>query len=80
MSAFDLRNIAIAMGKVILQLNELEKKGTGWSALDDNKEEYLVAAYMCRVGILDVIERNTSSSNYTIRYIQNKKDNIGRCS
>lgn len=63
MGATDLNKVAIAMGKVILMLPELESKGTDFFTLSDNMEEYYALAYMARVQILDVIERNSYMQN-----------------
>lgn len=59
MSVVDLNKCAISMGKVIKLLAELDAKTTNGNDVYENKEEFLMLAYICRVGILDRIEKNT---------------------
>lgn len=63
MGALDLNKVAIAMGKILKMLPELEEKGTDFFSLNDNMEEYYALAYMARVQILDIIERNNFMQN-----------------
>jgi hypothetical protein len=59
MSGVDLNKCAISMGKVIKLLAELDAKTTNGNDVYENKEEFLMLAYICRVGILDRIENNS---------------------
>lgn len=63
MGALDLNKVAIAMGKILLALPDLEAKGTDFFSINCNKEEYFSVAYMARVSILDIIEENSFMRN-----------------
>jgi len=54
----DLKDAAVIMAKVIHLLSDLEAEIRFKTDIYDNKEDYYVLAYMCRVGILDRIEKN----------------------
>jgi hypothetical protein len=58
MSGIELNKCAIAMGKIIIMLSELEPKIQNEKDVLDNKETFYSLAYLCRVGILDRIENN----------------------
>lgn len=59
MGASSLNAVAIAMGKVLKVLKDVEAKGIDKESLEENKETYYVLAYMCRVAIMDRIEENS---------------------
>lgn len=83
MGALDLNKVAIAMGKILKILPELEEKGTDFFSLNDNMEEYYALAYMARVQILDVIERNNYMQNdllpitIPLGIFKTRKENMG---
>ena len=54
----ELNKTAISMGKVIYLLSELESKIKTPNQIFDYKDDFLVIAYLCRVGILDRIMTN----------------------
>lgn len=57
MSGFELAKVATNMGKVIKLLDGLESQidTDSFFEVDDNKEDFFLIAYICRVGILDII-------------------------
>lgn len=55
------------MGKILLQMPNLERKSQTWFSINENKEEFYATAYMARVLILDVIERNPYMSNVALQ-------------
>ena len=63
MGAIDLHRVAICMGKVLKMLDELEPSVKCGDDVFEHKEDFCVLAYMCRVGILDRIERNSYMRN-----------------
>lgn len=65
MSALDLNRVAIAMGKVTLALDSLEPYIFDEDDVIEKKENLFAIAYMCRVGIIEVMEK---SENH---YMQN---------
>lgn len=83
MGALDLNKVAIAMGKILKMLPELEEKGTDFFSLNNNMEEYYALAYMARVQILDVIERNNYMQNdllpitIPLGIFKTRKENMG---
>jgi hypothetical protein len=66
MGAFDLNKVAIAMGKILKQMPELERKSQSWFSIDENKEDFYVMAYVARISILDVMEQNSYMRNGTL--------------
>jgi len=54
----DLNKTAIAMGKVIKLLDDVQGKLSWGNDLYEQKEALYMIAYVCRVGILDRIESN----------------------
>jgi hypothetical protein len=54
----DLKMVGVAIGKILLMLNELESKISNGNDVNNNKEEFASLAYLCRIGILDRIEKN----------------------
>jgi len=54
----DLNKTAIAMGKVIKLLDDVQEKLSWDNDLYENKEALYLIAYVCRVGILERIEKN----------------------
>lgn len=63
MSAMDLNRIAVAMGKVLKLLSELESNLKNGDDIYERKEDCYLIAYICRKGILDRIENNTYMLN-----------------
>lgn len=63
MGVLDLNKVAIAMGKILMQMPELEQKSLTWFSIDENKEDFYAMAYFARVAILDIIEDNSYMSN-----------------
>ena len=63
MGAIDLNRIAVCMGKVIKMLNELEHTVKSGDDVYEHKEDFCMLAYMCRVGMLDRIEKNSYMAN-----------------
>lgn len=57
MSALDLNRMAIAMGKICIALDDLESKIIDGDDVYENKESVLAVAYMCRVGIVEMMEK-----------------------
>jgi hypothetical protein len=49
MGAFDLNKVAIAMGKFLKQMPELERMSQTWLSINENKESFYVMAYLARV-------------------------------
>lgn len=62
----DLNKVALAMGKMLKMLTDVERSGTDFFSIDDNKEAYYALAYAARVGILDRIEENPYMQNPTL--------------
>ena len=54
----DLNKTAVAMGKVIKLLDDVQSKISWNYDLLEHKEDFYGIAYICRVGILDRIEKN----------------------
>ncbi len=54
----DLNKVALSMGKIIKVLSQVEGKIKNGNDVYANKESFYVTAYMCRVGLLDIIEHN----------------------
>ena len=54
----DLNKTAIAMGKAIKLLDDVQGKLSWDNDLYEQKEALYLIAYVCRVGILDRIEKN----------------------
>lgn len=63
MGASDLNKVAVAMGRILKQLPDLEDKAKTWFSIDDNKEEFYAMAYVARVSILDIMDKNPYMSN-----------------
>lgn len=63
MGAIDLNRVAVCMGKVLKMLNELEHSVKSGDDVYRHKEDFCILAYMCRVGILNRIERNSYMAN-----------------
>lgn len=63
MGAMDLNRVAICMGKVLKMLDKLEPSIKCNDDVYKNKEGFCMLAYMCRVGILDRIEKNSYMAN-----------------
>lgn len=63
MSTIDLAKVANAMGKVIKLLDELQPTLKGYFSIENHKEELMVIAYICRTGIIDLIEENKWMQN-----------------
>lgn len=59
MGALELNKVAIIMGKVIKLLSEMEPKIHNANDVYDEKEGFMIIAYLCRIGILDRIENNS---------------------
>lgn len=66
MSALDLAKVANTMGKVIKSLDKLQPALKGYISIENHKEELMATAYMCRIGIVDMIERNPWMQNYNL--------------
>jgi len=62
----DLNKTAVAMGKVIKLLDDVQGKLSWGNDLYEHKEALYGIAYVCRVGILDRIEKNHWSMNMPI--------------
>ncbi|OAD42380.1 hypothetical protein [Polaribacter atrinae] len=60
MSGIDFNKCSISMGKVLKMLEEVTPKIRTSYDLEENKEEILIIAYVCRVGIIDRIEKYPS--------------------
>jgi hypothetical protein len=58
MSVLDLQKTAVAMGKIIQQLNQLENETMDIRDLRNNEEVIYFLAYICRIAILDRIMQN----------------------
>ena len=54
----DLNKTAVAMGKVIKLLDDVQGKMSWNDDILDYKDDFYGIAYVCRVGILDRIEKN----------------------
>lgn len=54
----DLKMAGVAIGKILLMLNELESKISNSTDVYNNVEEFATLAYFCRIGILDRAEKN----------------------
>lgn len=82
MSGIQLNKCAISMGKVLKMIEQLEPKINSPYDCVENKEEFFVIGYVCRVGILDRVEKypNWINSDITIRIptglFSSKKKNI----
>lgn len=63
MGAIDLNRVAVCMGKVLKMLNELENTIKSGDDVYEHKEDLCVLAYICRVGILNRIEKNNYMAN-----------------
>ena len=63
MGTTDLMHVAITMGKVIKTLEKVEKNISPQMPIAAFMEGLLGIAYVCRVKILDVIERNSYMLN-----------------
>lgn len=63
MGTTDLMHVAITMGKVIKTLEKVEKNISPQMPITAFMEGLLGIAYVCRVKILDVIERNSYMLN-----------------
>lgn len=63
MGAIDLNRVAVCMGKVLKRLNELEHSVKCGDDVYARKEDFCMLAYMCRVGILNRIEKNSYMAN-----------------
>lgn len=63
MGAIDLNRVAIVMGKVTRLLSELEPIIQNGDDVYEHKEDFCTIAYMCRIGILDRVERNSYMLN-----------------
>lgn len=59
----DLAKVAVNMAKVIHLLSEVKPNITNGNSVYEHKEAFYVIAYICRVGILDLIEQNTYMQN-----------------
>ncbi len=55
----DLNKVAVNMAKVIRSLAKLKSMIYGAHDIIEHREEFLMLAYVCRVGILDRIENNS---------------------
>lgn len=66
MGAIDLNRVAVCMGKVIKLLSDLQPIISNGDDVYERKEDFCCIAYMCRVGILDRIEKNSYMQNPTI--------------
>ena len=62
----DLNKTAVAMGKVIKLLDDVQGKLSWDNDLYEHKEALYMIAYFCRVGILERIENNLWSMNMSI--------------
>ena len=58
MEASDLNKVAIAMGKVLKLISELDPIIYNGDDVYDHKDDFCVIAYICRIGVLDRIENN----------------------
>lgn len=58
MVGFELNKIAIAMGKVLSMLSDIEPQINNEWDIYDHKDELCVIAYACRKGILMRLEKN----------------------
>lgn len=69
MSSIEFNKCAINMGKVLKMLENTETQIKSSYDLISQKEELLVIAYVCRVGIMDRIEQYPSwvNNNWTVR-------------
>lgn len=76
----DLNKTAVAMGKVIKLLDDVQGKMSWNYDLLEHKEDFYGIAYVCRVGILDRIEKNnwlmTSPISIPSGIIKFKRDTI----
>lgn len=63
MGATDLAKVAVNMAKVIRLLSEEKPNIKNGDNVYEHKEDFYVIAYICRVGILDLIEKNTYMQN-----------------
>ena len=63
MGTFDLAKVANTMGKVIKSLDLLQPYLKGYFSIESHKEELMAIAYMCRIGIIDLIEGNKWMQN-----------------
>lgn len=63
MSALDLVKVANTMGKVIKSLDKLQPLLNGYFSIEKHKEELIGIAYICRIGIIDIIEDNIWMQN-----------------
>lgn len=63
MGALDLAKAANTMGKVIRSLDKLQPYLKGYFSIESHKEELMAIAYMCRVGMIDLIEDNKWMQN-----------------
>lgn len=60
MSGIDFNKCSISMGKILKMLEEIKPKIRTSFDLEENKEELLIIAYVCRVGIIDRTEKYPS--------------------
>lgn len=69
MSSIEFNKCAVNMGKVLKMLENTETQIKSSYDLISQKEELLVIAYVCRVGIMDRIEQYPSwvNNNWTVR-------------
>lgn len=58
MGATDLNTVAINMGKVLKLIEDIEPKAYNCAGVREQREEFMFVAYICRVGIYDIIECN----------------------
>ena len=53
-----LNSVATSIGIVIKSLDDIEPMLNGYVGIENNKEELMQIAYICRVGIIDMITEN----------------------
>lgn len=70
MTGIELNKIAIAMGKVLHLLSEIEPQIKNEWNVYDHKEDLCVIAYVCRKGILMRLEQNPALAYNTLTPIR----------
>lgn len=63
MGALDLNRVAVCMGKVIALLSKLETYIINGNDVEDHRMSFCYVAYMCRIGILDRMAKNSYMLN-----------------
>ena len=63
MGALDLQKVAVNMGRIIKALDGLSPLIRNGNDVYGHKEELCAIAFMCRIGILDYMEKNTYMNN-----------------